>query len=85
MNKDTFDENWIQIRSQSTHWWSLMSEFDLKKVDKAENKLDKYATLLQVKYGYNRKQAKEEISGRLAELLSKQTETDGEIADKSSG
>ena len=45
-----------------------MSEYDLNKVDKAEVKLDKYATMLQVKYGYTRKQAKMEIGKRVAEL-----------------
>jgi hypothetical protein len=45
-----------------------MGEFDLNKVDKADDKLDKYATMLQVKYGYTRKQAKLEIGKRVAEL-----------------
>ena len=45
-----------------------MSEYDLNKVDKADVKLDKYATMLQVKYGYTRKQAKMEIGKRVAEL-----------------
>lgn len=45
-----------------------MSEYDLSKVDKADVKFDKYATMLQVKYGYTRKQAKMEIDKRVAEL-----------------
>ena len=45
-----------------------MSEYDLKKVDKADVKLDKYVTMLQVKYGYTRQQAKTEIDKRVAEL-----------------
>lgn len=68
MNKNLFESNWKQIRSHSTGWWNLMSEYDLNKVDKAEVKLDKYATMLQVKYGYTRKQAKMEIGKRVAEL-----------------
>ena len=68
MNKNLFESKWKQIRSQSTAWWNLMGEYDLKKVDKAEVKLDKYATMLQVKYGYTRKQAKLEIGKHVAEL-----------------
>jgi hypothetical protein len=60
--KSKFDEKWKLIRGQSTEWFSLMAELDLKKVDKAEDKLDKFVTILQVKYGYTRQQAKEEIN-----------------------
>jgi len=60
--KSKFDQKWKVIRSQSTEWWSLMGEHDLKKVDKAENKLEKYVTILQFKYGYTRQQAMEEIN-----------------------
>jgi hypothetical protein len=49
-----------------------MSEYDLNKVDKADVKFDKYVTMLQVKYGYTRKQAKLEISKRLAEFEASQ-------------
>ena len=62
MNKAIFDEKWKVFRGQSTEWWSLMAEFDLVKVDKAEVKFDKFATLLQVKYGYTRQKAREEIN-----------------------
>jgi hypothetical protein len=45
-----------------------MSEYDLNKVDKADVKFDKYVTMLQVKYGYTREQAKTEIDKRVAEF-----------------
>jgi len=64
MNKTIFEENWKLIRAQSTGWWSLMAEYDLNKVDKAEVKFKKYLTMLQVKYGYTREKARAEI-GRL--------------------
>jgi hypothetical protein len=67
MNKTIFEEEWKVIRSQSTEWWSLMAEYDLLKVDKAEVKFDKYVTLLQVKYGYTRQKAREELERHLAE------------------
>jgi hypothetical protein len=72
MNKDLFESKWQQIRSQTTAWWSLMSDYDLNKVDKAVVKLDKYVTMLRVKYGYTREQAKKEIGKRVAEYEAEQ-------------
>ena len=62
MNKMIFDEKWKVIRGQSTARWSLMGEFDLNKVDKATDKYDRFVTMLQVKYGYTRQQARVEIN-----------------------
>ena len=42
MNKIIFEENWKLIRAQSTERWSLMADYDLNKVDKAEVKFDKF-------------------------------------------
>ena len=64
--KSKFDQKWKLIRSHSVEWWSLIAEHDLKKVDKAEDKLDKFMTILQVKYGYTRPQARDEINKRWA-------------------
>jgi hypothetical protein len=64
INKTIFEENWKAIRAQATERWSLMAEYDLNKVDKAEVKFDKFVTMLQVKYGFTRDKAREEI-GRL--------------------
>lgn len=62
MNRALFEEKWTLIRTQINAKWSLMVEYDLLKVDKADSKFDKFATMLQVKYGYTRPQAKEEIA-----------------------
>ena len=62
MNKTIFEEKWKLLRGQTSARWSLMDESDLIKVDKAEVKFDKFVTLLQVKYGYIRQKATEEIS-----------------------
>jgi|SRR4026207_1104290 len=62
--KSKFDQQWKVIRGRSTQWWSLLAEHDLKKVDKAEDKQEKFVTILQVKYGYTRQQAQEEINRR---------------------
>lgn len=62
--KSKFDEKWKLIRGQSMGWWSLIAENDLQKVDKAVDKQGKFVTLLQVKYGYTRQQARDEINKR---------------------
>jgi hypothetical protein len=66
MNKTIFEGKWKQIREKSKEWWSLINDLDLSRVDKAAVKLDKYVVLLQVKYGYTKQYAKEEISKRIA-------------------
>ena len=71
INKAIFEEKWNMIRSQSTAWWSLMADYDLNKVDKAEVKFDKFVTMLQVKYGYTRQKAREEINRLWAEYEAK--------------
>ena len=67
MNKNVFEEKWKQIRAQSKTWWSLFTDEDLAKVDKAPVKRDKYVVMLQVKYGYTRQHAWAEIGRRVAE------------------
>jgi len=62
INKTIFDEKWKVIRSQSTARWNLMAEHDLVKVDKADVKFDKFVTMLQVKYGITRQQARDEVN-----------------------
>ena len=71
MNKTIFEEKWKAIRSQSTARWNLMAEHDLVKVDKADIKFDKFVTMLQVKYGYTRQQARDEINSLWAETEAK--------------
>ena len=68
VNKDVFEDKWEQIRAQSKVWWSLFSDDDLDKVEKATIKRDKYAMILRVKYGYTHERAKEEIYKRLTDL-----------------
>ncbi|HLA08648.1 MAG TPA: hypothetical protein VJ022_14480 [Anaerolineales bacterium] len=71
MNKAMFEDKWKMIRAQSTGWWSLMAEYDLNKVDKADVKFDKFVTMLQVKYGYTRQKAREEINRLWTEFETK--------------
>ena len=71
MNKEIFETNWDTIRKQITAKWSLIVEYDLKKVDKAEVKLEKMVTMLRVKYGYTHQKAREEIGKLWAEYESK--------------
>ncbi|MDP1714199.1 MAG: hypothetical protein Q8L41_05585 [Anaerolineales bacterium] len=67
MNRAIFEEKWTLIRGQINAKWSLMVEYDLIKVDKADVKFDKFVTMLQVKYGYTRQKAREEIGKLWAE------------------
>jgi uncharacterized protein YjbJ (UPF0337 family) len=62
MNKTIFEGKWKEIRGKSKEWWSLINDLDLSRVDKAAIKLDKYVVLLQVKYGYTKQYAREEIN-----------------------
>lgn len=64
--KTKFDEKWKVIRGQSAEWFSLLGEHDLKKIDKAPDKQDKFLTMLQVKYGYTRLEATQEVNRRWA-------------------
>ena len=68
MNKDIFENKWEQIRAQSKAWWSLLTDDDLNKVEKAPIKFDKYIMILRVKYGYTREYARVEINKRVTEL-----------------
>jgi hypothetical protein len=68
VNKNIFEDKWEQIRAQSKGWWSLFTDDDLNKVEKAPIKFDKYVTMLQVKYGYTRVHAKEEINSRVTAM-----------------
>jgi hypothetical protein len=68
VNNEVFENKWGQIRAQSKAWWSLFSEDDLNKVEKAPVKRDKYAMMLRVKYGYTHERARDEINKRIADL-----------------
>jgi hypothetical protein len=62
MNKAIFEDKWKTIRSLATGRWSLMADYDLAKVDKADDKYGKFVIMLQVKYGYTRQQARDELN-----------------------
>ena len=68
VNKDIFEDKWAQIRAHSQTWWSLFTEADLEKVEKAPIKHHKYAMMLRVKYGYTHQRAREEINRRVTAL-----------------
>ena len=75
MNKNLFETKWKQIRGKSKEWWSLINDLDLSRVDKSAAKLDKYVVLLQVKYGYTRQYAREEINKHMEEYEAKELAT----------
>jgi uncharacterized protein YjbJ (UPF0337 family) len=61
MNSNIFEGKWKQIRGQVKIWWGKLTDDDL---DKVEGNFDKMIGLLQMKYGYTRQQAEEEIEKR---------------------
>jgi uncharacterized protein YjbJ (UPF0337 family) len=67
MNRTIFEGKWKQIRGKSKEWWSLINDLDLSRIDKATEKLERYVVLLQVKYGYTKQFAREEINKRVLE------------------
>jgi uncharacterized protein YjbJ (UPF0337 family) len=67
MNKAIFEGKWKQIRGRSKEWWSLINDLDLSRIDKATEKLERFVVLLQVKYGYTKQFAREEINKRVVE------------------
>ena len=80
MNKTIFEDKWKLIRGQSTARWSLMADFDLNKVDKADDKYNRFVTMLQVKYGYTRQQAREEVKKMWVEYEAKNNATRSDIS-----
>ena len=70
MDKMMFEENWKLIRGAINTRWNLMVEYDLLKLDKVEVKFDKFVAMLQVKYGYTRQGARDEIGKFWAEYES---------------
>jgi len=71
MDKNEFEEKWKIVKDQSKVWWSLITDSDLNKVEKADIKFFEYVTILQLKYGYDRQVAKDEVSKRVAEYETK--------------
>ena len=71
VTRDIFEDKWEQIRAQTSVWWSLFTDADLKKVENAPIKLDKYVMILRVKYGYSHEYARAEINRRVTELEAK--------------
>jgi hypothetical protein len=71
MDKNEFEGKWKIIRDQSKVWWSLITDSDLNNVEKADIKFFEYVTILQLKYGYDRQIAKDEVSRRVTEYETK--------------
>jgi len=67
MDKNEFKDRWGIIKGQSKTWWDLITDSDLKMVEKADDKFFAYVSVLQLKYGYERQVAKDEVGKRMAE------------------
>lgn len=71
MDKNEFEGKWKIIRDQSKVWWSLITDSDLDRVEKADIKFFEYVTILQLKYGLDRQVAKDEIDRHVVEYETK--------------
>jgi hypothetical protein len=68
MNMNEFESKWKIIRRQAKGWWSLLTDSDLYRVEKADIKFFEFVTILQLKYELDRQVAKDEIGRRVAEF-----------------
>jgi uncharacterized protein YjbJ (UPF0337 family) len=57
--------HWKQIRGKAKFWWGKLTDDDLDVID---GKYDQLLGTLQIKYGFTRKKAAQEINKRLKEL-----------------
>ncbi len=73
MNRDAFEVQWKQMRSQIRDWWGELTLADL---DRVGGNFDQFIGLLQGKYGYSRKRAEEEFYRRMALLREIQVEVE---------
>jgi len=64
MNKDIFEGNWKQIRSEAKAWWGKLTDDDM---DWVAGKAEVLEGLLQEKYGYTRERAADEIDKRVTQ------------------
>ncbi|NTW11799.1 MAG: hypothetical protein HGA30_00640, partial [Anaerolineales bacterium] len=67
MEKNEFEDKWKVIHAQSKAWWSLITDSDLERVDKADSKLHEYLSLLHMKYALDSQTAEAEIASRVKE------------------
>ncbi len=67
MEKNEFEDKWKVIHAQSKTWWSLITDSDLERVDKADSKLHEYLSLLHMKYALDTQTAEAEIASRVKE------------------
>ena len=57
--------HWKQIRGKAKTWWGKLTDDDLDNID---GKYDQLLGKLQIRYGFTKKKAAQEINKRLNEL-----------------
>lgn len=65
MNRDILEGNWDKVRDEASGWWDKLTEEDL---DRSYGKFNFLVRLLQERYGYNLKQAAEEVENRVMDF-----------------
>ncbi len=64
-NWDLVEATWRQWRGQALEWWGRLTESEWTEIDGDREKL---LGLLQLKYGWTRVEAEQEIAARFAEF-----------------
>ncbi len=66
-NWTIIESTWRQWKSQALTWWERLSEAEW---DEINGNREKLLELLQIKYGWNREEALQEIESRFQEYIS---------------
>jgi len=68
LNKNILEDNWEKIREEAQIWWDKLTDDDL---DRSYGKFSILVSLLQERYGYNHKQAAEEVENHVMDFEAK--------------
>lgn len=63
MSKADFDNKWDSMQGLFKSWWDKLTDDDMKQVD---GRYDRMLSMIQLRYGYKREQAKRELNSRMA-------------------
>ncbi len=66
-NWTIFESTWRQWRGQALTWWGRLSQAEWDEINGSQEKL---LEMLQLKYGWTREEAVQEVSARFAEYAS---------------
>lgn len=65
VNNSLFEATWKQLRAHLQAWWPQLADDD---IDAVAGNFDQFIGLIQAKYGYSHKRAREEFYQRMTSL-----------------